>query len=70
MSQTEAPGKEMSGSKMVWFIIGTIFTASILIIVAISIFYILWDPKPAKEIETIEIKSSFLPIEQSFKLLL
>lgn len=43
--------KEMSGKKMVTFIIGTIIAVSILIVIVIQAFYVLWEPKEPKQIE-------------------
>lgn len=43
--------KEISGNKMVKMIIGTIFVASIIIVVIIQAFYMLWEPKEPKQIE-------------------
>lgn len=43
--------KEMSGNKMVKIIVGTILVASIVIVIAIQAFYMLWEPKDPKQIE-------------------
>lgn len=43
--------KEMSGNKMVKIIVGTILVASIVIVIAIQAFYMLWEPKEPKQIE-------------------
>ncbi|MEK5186704.1 hypothetical protein MKY51_16715 [Solibacillus sp. FSL R5-0691] len=43
--------KEMSGNKMVKIIVGTIVVASIVIVIAIQAFYMLWEPKDPKQIE-------------------
>lgn len=42
--------KEISGNKMVKIIIGTIIVASIIIVVVIQAFYMLWEPKEPKQI--------------------
>lgn len=47
----EQQSKEMSGNKMVKIIIGIILLASIIIVVAIQAFYILWEPKEPKQNE-------------------
>ena len=47
----EQQSKEMSGNKMVKIIIGIILIASIIIVVAIQAFYMLWEPKEPKQIE-------------------
>ncbi|MBD8038339.1 hypothetical protein H9635_16445 [Solibacillus sp. A46] len=47
----EQQSKEMSGNKMVKIIIAIILGASIIIIVAIQAFYMLWEPKEPKQIE-------------------
>lgn len=43
--------KEMSGNKMVKIIVGTILIASIVIVIVIQAFYMLWEPKDPKQIE-------------------
>lgn len=43
--------KEMSGNKMVKIIVGTILVASIVIVIAIQAFYMLWEPKDPKQID-------------------
>ena len=43
--------KEMSGKKIVKIIMGTIITASILIVIVIQSFYVFWEPKERKQIE-------------------
>lgn len=43
--------KEMSGKKMVKIIMGLIITASILIVIVIQSFYVLWEPKERKQIK-------------------
>ena len=45
MAQVE-PSKEVSGKKMGFIVIGTIIAASIIIVIAIQAFYMIWDPKP------------------------
>lgn len=41
--------KEISGNKMAKLIIGTIIVASIIIVIAIQVFYMLWEPnKPTQ----------------------
>lgn len=66
--------KEMSGNKMVKIIIGTIVIASILIVAAIQVFYILWEPQERKQIEKDETeqpsytKSAMLHYDQLLKL--
>ena len=52
MSIQEAPGKEVAGKKMALAVIGIILVASILAVSAILLFYVVWDPKPALEIDT------------------
>lgn len=61
--------KEMSGNKMVKIIVGTILVASIVIVIAIQAFYMLWEPKDPKQIElnkseeSSDVNSSMLPFE-------
>lgn len=43
--------KEMSGNKMVKIIVGTILVASVVIVIVIQAFYMLWEPKDPKQIE-------------------
>ena len=43
--------KEMSGNKMVKIIVGTIVIASIIIVIVIQSFYMLWEPKERKQID-------------------
>lgn len=43
--------KEISGNKMVKIIVGTILVASIIIVVVIQAFYMLWEPKEPKQIK-------------------
>lgn len=52
MSNQEAPGKEVAGKKMALAVIGIIVVASILAVSTILLFYVVWDPKPALEIDT------------------
>lgn len=47
----EQQSKEMSGKKMVKFIMGTIIVASVLIVIGIQSFYMLYEPKERKQIE-------------------
>lgn len=47
----EHQSKEMSGNKMVKIIMGTIIISSILIVVVIQSFYVLWEPKERKQIK-------------------
>ena len=42
--------KEISGNKMVKIILGTILVVSIIIVVVIQGFYMLWEPKEPKQI--------------------
>lgn len=66
--------KEMSGNKMVKIIVGTILVASIVIVIAIQAFYMLWEPKDPKQIElnkseeSSDVNSSMLPFEGQFYL--
>lgn len=61
--------KEMSGNKMVKIIVGTILVASIVIVIVIQAFYMLWEPKDPKQIELNKseessgVNSVMLPIE-------
>lgn len=61
--------KEMSGNKMVKIIVGTILVASIVIVIAIQAFYMLWEPKDPKQIElnkseeSSDVNSVMLPFE-------
>ena len=61
--------KEMSGNKMVKIIIGTILVASVVIVIVIQAFYMLWEPKDPKQIElnkseqSSEAYSVMLPLE-------
>lgn len=43
--------KEISGNKMVKIIVGTILVASVIIVVVIQAFYMLWEPKEPKQIK-------------------
>lgn len=61
MSNQEAPGKEVAGKKMALAVIGIILVASILAVSTILLFYVVWDPKPALEIDT-EQTSVILPM--------
>ena len=62
--------KEMSGNKMVKIIVGTILVASIVIVIAIQAFYMLWEPKDPKQIEldkseeSSAVNSVMLPFEE------
>ena len=66
--------KEMSGNKMVKIIVGTILVASIVIVIAIQAFYMLWEPKDPKQIElnkskeSSEVNSVMLPVEDGLYL--
>lgn len=50
--------KEMSGNKMVKIIVGTILVASVVIVIVIQAFYMLWEPKDPKQIELNKIEES------------
>lgn len=62
--------KEMSGNKMVKIIVGTILVASVVIVIVIQAFYMLWEPKDPKQIElnkseqSSEAYSVMLPLEE------
>lgn len=64
--------KEMSGNKMVKIIVGTILVASIVIVIAIQAFYMLWEPKDPKQIElnkseeSSNVSSVMLPFEELY----
>jgi|GEM_PF-6358736 len=66
--------KEMSGNKMVKIIVGTILVASIVIVIAIQVFYMLWEPKDPKQIElnkseeSIDVNSVMLPVEEQLNI--
>ena len=66
--------KEMSGNKMVKIIVGTILVASIVIVIAIQAFYMLWEPKDPKQIElnkseeSSNVNSVLLPFEEQLYL--
>lgn len=66
--------KEMSGNKMVKIIVGTILVASIVIVIAIQAFYMLWEPKDPKQIElnkseeSSDVNSVMLPFEEQLYL--
>ncbi|MCM3723752.1 MULTISPECIES: hypothetical protein [Solibacillus] len=66
--------KEMSGNKMVKIIVGTILVASIVIVIAIQAFYMLWEPKDPKQIElnkseeSSNVSSVMLPFEEQLYL--
>ncbi|MEK4626884.1 MAG: hypothetical protein ABS944_06290 [Solibacillus sp.] len=70
----EHQGKEMSGNKMVKIIMGTIVVASILIVIVIQSFYVLWEPKERKQIEQDETeqpsysKSAFYQADELLRL--
>ncbi|MEG0473514.1 MAG: hypothetical protein RR588_14375 [Solibacillus sp.] len=48
MAQAET-SKEVSGKKMVSVILGTIIVATVVIVVVIQAFYMLWEPKQKNE---------------------
>ena len=66
--------KEMSGNKMVKIIVGTILVASIVIVIAIQAFYMLWEPKDPKQIElnkseeSSDVNTVMLPFEEQLYL--
>ena len=66
--------KEMSGNKMVKIIVGTILVASIVIVIVIQAFYMLWEPKDPKQIELNKseessgVNSVMLPFEEQLYL--
>lgn len=66
--------KEMSGNKMVKIIVGTILVASIVIVIVIQAFYMLWEPKDPKQIElnkseeSRDVNSVMLPFEEQLYL--
>ncbi|MER2028791.1 MAG: hypothetical protein ABS935_13590 [Solibacillus sp.] len=66
--------KEMSGNKMVKIIVGTILVASIVIVIVIQAFYMLWEPKDPKQIElnkseeSSDVNSVMLPFEEQLYL--
>lgn len=65
--------KEMSGNKMVKIIVGTILVASIVIVIAIQAFYMLWEPKDPKQIDLNKSEessdvNSVLPFEEKLYL--
>lgn len=66
--------KEMSGNKMVKIIVGTILVASIVIVIAIQVFYMLWEPKDPKQIELnkseelSDVNSVMLPVEEQLNI--
>lgn len=66
--------KEMSGNKMVKIIVGTILVASVVIVIVIQAFYMLWEPKDPKQIElnkseeSSDAKSAVLQLEEQLYL--
>lgn len=62
--------KEMSGNKMVKIIVATILVASVVIVIVIQAFYMLWEPKDPKQIElnkseqSSEVYAVVLPFEE------
>ncbi|MEK4231023.1 hypothetical protein [Solibacillus sp. FSL H8-0538] len=65
MSEKVAPGKEVTGKKVAFMIVGTILAVCVLIVIAIQIFYAVWDPKPAKEIDMDDTSYVTPVVEQS-----
>ena len=55
MAQAET-SKEVSGKKMGFIVIGTIIAATVIIVIAIQAFYMIWDPKQQKDRQDDETK--------------